>query len=143
MKHNQLLILMLAAIFFVCCRKQNGLTPPVIPNGKPFSTLLGGTDFETARSINTPDGGLILAGYTASKDGDVHGSHGKSEAWIVKLNSDGDTLWTRTLGGTEDDQASNVCLTADGGYMITGSTASSDGDVTDKRPGFGTDLWLI
>ena len=108
-----------------------------------YSKTLGGTDYESTRSVNTPDGGSIMVGATSSVDGDVHGSHGKQDAWIVKLNSAGDTVWTRTLGGTGDDVASAIGLTSDGGYLVTGSTESGDGDITDKRPNFGKDVWVI
>jgi WD40 repeat protein len=73
----------------------------------------------------------------------VHGSHGKEDAWIVKLNSGGDTVWTRTLGGTGDDEVSAIITTPDGGYLVTGSTDSEDGDITDKRPYFNKDAWVM
>src|SRR5882724_2767654 len=108
-----------------------------------YSKILGGSDYESDRSINSPDGGIVMAATTSSADGDVHGSHGKEDAWIVKLNSTGDTVWTRTLGGKGDDEASAISATPDGGYIVTGSTDSEDGDITDKRPFFNKDVWVI
>jgi len=108
-----------------------------------YSKTLGGTDYESVRSVNAPDGGIVMAGATSSADGDVHGSHGKTDAWIIKLNSAGDTVWTRTLGGKGDDDASAINVTDDGGYIITGSTDSDDGDITDKRRNSNKDLWVI
>lgn len=129
----------------------NGALQPVVltVTQKPYSfTLgysktLGGSDYESARSISSPDGGIIMAGTTSSIDGDVHGSHGKEDAWIVKLNSAGDTVWTRTLGGTGDDEAAAIGVTTDGGYIVVGSTDSDDGDITDKRSNFNRDVWLL
>jgi hypothetical protein len=108
-----------------------------------YSKTLGGSDYESARSVSSPGGGIVMAGTTSSIDDDVRGSHGKEEAWIVKLNSAGDTVWTRTLGGTGDDEASAIGVTADGGYIVTGSTDSDDGDITDKRSNFNRDVWVL
>jgi hypothetical protein len=108
-----------------------------------YSKTLGGSDYESVRAVNTPDGGIVMAGFTSSTDGDVHGSHGKEDAWIIKLNSAGDTVWTRAMGGTGDDEASAISVTSDGSYIVTGSTDSDDGDITDKRPGFNKDVWVV
>ncbi len=75
-------------------------------------------DCEEARSVRqTPDSGCILAGYTAS--------YGDSEqVYLVKTNAAGDTLWTRTHGGTGRDFANSVRVAPDGGYVIAGSSSS-------------------
>ena len=53
---------------------------------------LGGTDYDDTKSIlQTLDGGYILAGGTRSTDGDVSGSHGWADYWLVKLAPDGFT----------------------------------------------------
>lgn len=108
-----------------------------------YSKTFGGASYESARSVNSPDGGIVMAGTTSSVDGDIHGSHGNQDAWIVKLNSTGDTVWTRTMGGSAYDVAADIIASTDGGYVITGATTSNDGDITDKRPGFDKDVWVI
>ena len=48
---------------------------------------LGGSGEDKAYSIQqTSDGGFIVAGYTASNDGDVTGNHGYDDFWVVKLS---------------------------------------------------------
>jgi len=60
-------------------------SPPSIE----WQKSLGGSSTDYARSIQqTSDGGYIVAGYSASMDGDVTGNHG-GDIWIVKLNSAG------------------------------------------------------
>jgi hypothetical protein len=58
------------------------------------------------------DGGFILAGYTASF------GNGSMDAWLLRLNADGDTLWTRTYGGENYDFGTSVIQTPDDGYFI-------------------------
>ncbi|AYN01604.1 T9SS type A sorting domain-containing protein [Chryseobacterium sp. 3008163] len=91
---------------------------------------LGGSHQDLAYSIKqTSDGGYIVAGSAFSNDGDVTGNHGGTDAWIVKLNSDGNIQWQKALGGTKVDEASSIIQTADGGYLAVGNTTSNDGQV--------------
>jgi hypothetical protein len=57
-----------------------------------WQKCLGGTDYDFAYSMQqTTDGGYIVAGYTASNDGDISGYHGGQDMWIVKLYPDSTT----------------------------------------------------
>jgi hypothetical protein len=49
---------------------------------------------------------------------------GGYDFYVVKTNSQGDTLWTRNYGGSNDDRGWSVQQTADGGYVFAGSTGS-------------------
>jgi hypothetical protein len=49
---------------------------------------------------------------------------GRYDVYLVKTNASGDTLWTKTYGGTNTDVGGSVRQTVDGGYFIAGSTAS-------------------
>ncbi len=89
----------------------------------------------------TPDGGYIVAGSTISQDGDVTGSHGDYDAWILRLNNFGDLLWQVALGGSEADAASSIAMTNDGGYIIAGSSYSVDGDVPGNQG--SADYWVV
>ncbi|MGB4230489.1 MAG: hypothetical protein WBJ63_08040, partial [Bacteroidales bacterium] len=95
----------------------------------------GGTHDDYAKCIQqTNDGGFIVAGYTLSNDGDVSGNHDSNgtyyEGWIVKLNNSGDIEWQKCLGGTNDDYATYIQQTNDGGFIVAGYTSSNDGDVS-------------
>ncbi len=116
---------------------------------KPFTfrldyhRALGGTQEESAlRSMaKTLDGGVVITGGTSSNDGDVHGHHGNADLWVVKLNNNGDTVWTKTYGGSAEDGGACVIAIPDGGYLVCGSTSSSDGDIHNNKGGF--DAWLL
>ncbi|MFZ5434337.1 MAG: hypothetical protein ACOZB3_11280 [Calditrichota bacterium] len=70
---------------------------------------------------STSDGGYIIAGDTDSRGA------GQSDFYLIKIDSNGDTLWTRTYGGSGRDQVPSVQQTADGGYFLAGSTNSFGG----------------
>ena len=80
-----------------------------------WTRTYGGSGDEWAYSVQqTADGGYIVAGYTYSFGA------GGGDFYLVKTNSQGDTLWTRTYGGSDDDGAYSVQQTADGGYIVAG-----------------------
>lgn len=102
----------------------------------------GGLENELAYSIvQASDGGYIIAGIANQNDGDVTGNHGGNDFWIVKLYSDGIIQWKKSFGGTDQDVASSIIQTADGGFAVTGYTSSNNGDVT----GFhgALDFWVV
>ena len=90
----------------------------------------GGEQDENASFVQqTDDDGFIVIGRTYSYNA------GKSDIWLVKTNSRGDTLWTRAYGGPETEYGTSVRQTKDGGYILVGNTTSyGAGDA---------DIWLI
>jgi len=86
----------------------------------------GGDKDDVAISIQqTHDGGYIVAGRTWSL-----GAVG-SDAWILKLNPNGDMKWQKTYGGKGHDVANCIVQTSDGGYIVTGDTTSFNVKQTD------------
>ncbi len=52
-------------------------------------------------------------------------------------------IWDKTFGGSDDDNVKSVITTADGGFIIAGSSSSDIlGDKSEKSRG-GTDFWLV
>ena len=104
---------------------------------------LGGSGTDIAKVIEVAsDGGYIVAGFTKSNDGDVTENHSERyDFWVVKLTSDGNIQWQKTLGGTEDDFAKIIRNTPDGGYIVAGDIVSSNGDVTGTHGYF--DYWVV
>ncbi len=107
-----------------------------------WTKTLGGSQTDEARAVQqTYDSGFIVAGYSNSHDGDVHRNHGKTDFWVVKLNNSGDTLWTRSYGGSSWDQAYSIQQTNDSGYIVAGYSQSIDGDVHGNRGSY--DYWIV
>jgi hypothetical protein len=84
----------------------------------------------------TFDGGYIISGY--KNDGDA-------DAYLIKTDANGDTLWTRTYGGVSSDLGNFVQQTADSGYIIVGHTLSFGAGLLDvyliKTNSIGELLW--
>lgn len=78
--------------------------------------------------IQTSDGGYLLGGGTYS-----FGS-GSENAWAVKTNASGDTVWTRAYGGNHYDRIYDVIEVSDG-YFLGGYTYSYGAG--------GADFWVI
>lgn len=102
----------------------------------------GGSSVDYPRMVKqTGDGGLVIAGWTSSVDGDVTGNKGDTDYWVIKLNESGMLQWQKCLGGSDYDFAYAIDPTADNGFIVTGYTHSSDGDVTGHHG--STDYWLV
>jgi len=87
--------------------------------GLIWEKSIGGVNADNAYSIiKTSDNNFFVVGSTES-----YGSGGK-DVYLIKFNSDGDTIWTKTFGGAGDDWASSIKETADGGLVISGCTNS-------------------
>lgn len=102
----------------------------------------GGTSEDRAQSMQkVSTGGFVVSGFTRSRDVDVDSNNGIIDIWIFKIDEIGNLEWEKTFGGTGIDQSFAVRETADGGFVATGNTNSSNGDVPQNLGGF--DLWVM
>lgn len=103
----------------------------------------GGSSSDSASGgvQQTTDGGYIIGGYTDSTNGNVTGANGSTDFWFVKLNALGNLSWQKALGGTAIDISYSSQKTTDGGYIITGFTASNNGNVTGNHG--SSDAWVV
>ena len=80
-----------------------------------WARTYGGAGWDQGNSVRqTSDGGYIVAGWTTS-----FGL--ASQAYLIKTDSNGDTIWTRTYGDTVSEGGVDVRQTTDGGYAVVGS----------------------
>jgi len=102
----------------------------------------GGGEIDEARSIvKSGDGNFLIAGDTRSNDVDVSNNKGAADLWLIKISPTGELLWENTLGGTNFDVARDISATQDGGFLIAGSSRSSDLDVSENKG--QNDAWVI
>ncbi len=107
-----------------------------------WQRCFGGTDEDGAECVEqTADGGYIVVGSTVSQDGDVTGHHGSRDIWVLKLDELGGLEWQRCYGGSADEVVRSIHQLDDGGYVLTGGTASNDGDVSGNHGEF--DAWVL
>lgn len=91
--------------------------------------------------IETEDHHFIACGYALGDGGDVIGSHGSFDVWVIKVDSLGNLVWQKPLGGSSSDSASDLVALDDGGVMVIGEASSNNGDVNGNHGGW--DTWLI
>jgi PKD repeat protein len=103
----------------------------------------GGLSNEAANSVQQlADGGYILGCSALSEyGGDIIGSHGANEGWIVKISPVGVIEWSLCLGGLSYDYARQVKQTADGGFIMGGYGSSVDGDLIGNHGNM--DFWMV
>ena len=138
-------IFLLNSLFFICTT--NFVNAQFDTAAIVWQKSLGGNHSEGAADITiTKDGGFIIAGSTNSRGGDVRGYHEGSyflnDAWIVKTDADGNIQWQKCIGGYGDDVATYISETNDGGYIVTGITSSTDGDMSSTTFHGYADIWV-
>lgn len=103
---------------------------------------LGGTNIDRLESVQqTADSGFVAVGYSNSTNGDVLVNQGDVDLWVIKLNKTGAIQWSHTFGGSNADVGTSIQQTTDNGYIVAGSSASSDGNATLNH---GTDdYWIL
>jgi hypothetical protein len=86
-----------------------------------WSKKFGGSGNDYGVSVDhTSDGGYIVLGVTDS----FSQVTGDRDLWLLRLNSLGDTVWTKRFGGQFEEGGGSVIQTADGGFLVCGYTRS-------------------
>ena len=100
--------------------------------------------------IQTKDGNLFFNGFldvTASRGlGSTEKvgksiKHGVGEFWCHKIDLEGNILWRKYFGGTNNDRSYDSIETAEGDFIIVGSSESSDNDISSPKGSY--DIWVI
>ena len=102
----------------------------------------GGSQIDEARSITkTVDGNYLIVGDSRSNDQDVSNSKGAADMWLIKISGSGNLIWEKSFGGSSFDVTRNISPTADGGFLLSGSSRSQDGDVETNKG--QNDVWIV
>ncbi len=101
----------------------------------------GGSDWDFGHALCLVDDSLLmLAGETYSF------GNGQSDAWMLKVNKQGDSIWSNTIGGARKDIFKDVKFKADYGYVFAGKTQSygngSYNPMLYHTDIYGDSLWL-
>jgi hypothetical protein len=86
-----------------------------------WNKTYGGTESDMATGlVCTADGGYVMVGETSSY------GEGKSDFWLVKVDSSGNMQWNKTFGDQTADIATCMIQTNDGGYALGGYWLEND-----------------
>lgn len=97
---------------------------------KLWEHMYGGRENDLVREIRPAnDGGFIVVGSTVPQEG------ASTDAWVFRIDKDGNELWHRAIGGQHADEATAVVPQLDGAFVVVGKTRS-------KGAG-GTDAWVM
>ncbi|QMU28784.1 T9SS type A sorting domain-containing protein [Adhaeribacter radiodurans] len=117
---------------------------------KIWDKTFGGNKNDKLTSlIVTKDSGYLLGGFSESEiSGDKSEAsrdaadilNNKGDYWVVKIDTDGKKLWDKTIGGTLKDELYSMLFTADGGYLVGGSSNSNiSGEKSEAKGGY----WIV
>ena len=98
---------------------------------KDWDLTFGGAGSDGGEEVQeTSDGSYIVVGFTTSFGA------GNEDVYLIKTDSSGAVLWTKTIGGAQGDQGHSVFQTSSGDYLVAGETLS-------YGTASGYDAWLI
>ncbi len=144
-KLKKISFLLFFTLLIVSCGKDDGGDGPdqEINGDIDFVKTYGGSESDEAVSVvEAADGGFVILGTTRSSNGDITDKSGNdSDFWLLKITKTGEIVWSKTYGGSDDENAARITKTNDGGYLLSGYTTSNDGDVSGNE-GF-QDYWIL
>ncbi|QMU28779.1 T9SS type A sorting domain-containing protein [Adhaeribacter radiodurans] len=113
---------------------------------KQWDKSYGGSGYDELKKVlQLSTGEYILAGYSNSPvSGDkTQDSQGGNDYWLVKTSSSGKKLWDQRYGGSLDEVLGGIVQTADGEFLLGGSSWSGkNGNKTEASLG-KSDFWLV
>ena len=113
--------------------------PPAEFNGTlAWVETFGGSGIDQATAVvTTEDGAYMVVGSTYSNDGHFAGLKSTTDAdyFLMRVRPDGGVDWTKVYGGDDDELATGITKTSDGGYVLVGYSRS-DNCFTGSNGGF-------
>ena len=97
-----------------------------------------GKETSIAATAIHPDGGYVVVGTTEGEMGES-GIRGENDAFMARYDSQGQMVWSRTLGAATDAEGLALAVSDTGQIAITGKTAD---ELTTNAIGGGTDTFV-
>jgi outer membrane protein assembly factor BamB len=91
--------------------------------GEPIWSFTYGGQFSEVglRARVHPDSGFVVLGHTDNSWG------GLRNLYLLRIADDGTLLWSRSIGSSSNDDASDLLVLPDGGYLLTGNSGAFGG----------------
>lgn len=84
-----------------------------------WSKAYGSPSYDEAYAMQqTSDSGFIIAGNTFGL------GSGAWDIYVIRTDANGNTLWTKVIGGGGEEKAASIQQTYDGGFIVAGYTTS-------------------
>jgi len=138
MKTSRIIRLIISAYFlvFVSCFGYAQM-------GIKWQKHFGGSAIDEGPNIQkTLDGNLLLVFGSKSRDYDCVGNHGGTDVFLMKLDTQGNKIWTKFYGGSSNDEYPDVAIDQVGNIYVCSTTFSEDGDLLPDKRGLA-DRWLF
>ena len=113
---------------------------------KVWNKIFGTTSGDSYTSfVKTLDGGYLLGGSNTGGVGGskTSGNKGGQDAWVIKIDANGNKLWDKSFGGIYDDFLATIITTSDNGFLLGISSDSPQGVDKSENTNGGQDAWVI
>jgi hypothetical protein len=118
-----------------------------------YLTQLGGVEWDAVQGlVSDAEGNIYAVGTTYSAGFPVNGNTfqpnfgGESDAFVVKLNPEGEVVWSTFLGGNKNEDGRDIVIDKQGYIHIVGLTESGNFPITDgalqSKLAGGTDAFI-
>jgi uncharacterized repeat protein (TIGR01451 family) len=107
-----------------------------------WQKFYGGSSWEAGLAIiKTLDGGYLITGESSSNNGNASGLHDtnghSADAWIIKLDGNGELAWQKMIGGSENDEGLQAIEMPNSEIIVSGDASSyNNGDIFGSRGDF-------
>jgi hypothetical protein len=114
-----------------------------------WENTLGKSGTHSPKSIiATSDGSFVILGdyesYTSLGRGDKSDdTKGGRDLWIVKINSQGQKIWDKTIGGEGNEYGSKIINTSDNGFLIAAYSTSYISEHKSEKSFGKSDFWIV
>ena len=98
----------------------------------------GGPMYDVMRAMVPNDRGYILIG---AKSIDEGGPIFKDEAWVIQVDHDGNIIWEKRYGGSDDDRFHSAIVLDNQNILFSGITKSNDGMISNNYG--NSDVWVV
>lgn len=103
-----------------------------------WTKQIGTESYDEANAITTDtQGNVFVAGFTQGQIGEQH--KGEDDAFITKLDTNGELLWTKQMGTESYDYAQAVATDSQGNVFMAGYT---HGKIRDEEHQGGGDVFI-
>ena len=108
-------------------------------------TIGGSGQDELNCIVRTRDGGFIVGGSSSSDaSGEkAQNGYGGMDYWVIKLDFEGKIVWQQTLGGRYNDELRSISPAEDGGFLLGGSSNSTDTGTKIQKNIGQSDYWIV